>query len=185
MVNIKIINLFLCFSMLFVSIILFIAKLPVSALDFLLWFLISVIFSFIFDKMKLTPKYKILANIAIWLHLFGLVYAYEYSFYYDKIIHIVSAFLITLIVSDFYKKNWKVKNIYLSLFVFLSVLGILSLWEVYEYVGDVFFGYEGQGVFASSGTPLMSPLTDTFFDLIFGGLGSLAYLLFTRILKAV
>jgi len=142
------------------------------------WFLVSSIVFKIMDKRNINSKYKLLVVIAVWLGLLGVASLYETFQYYDKVIHFIIGFFITLIVYAYFVKN--LNHSPKKIMVLLSTLGILTFWEFAEFFADTFFGLHAQGVFSSAGQTLMSPNTDTMLDLITGALGSLMCLAFKR-----
>jgi uncharacterized membrane protein YjdF len=105
---------------------------------------------------------------------------------YDKVQHFVIPMFICSIV--FFMVNrlklalkWKVT------FTLVSVIAMLSAFEILEYVLDLFFNWKLQGVYIRdlSGLEkfnlLLNPLTDTMVDLSFGILGSAIYALYAWI----
>lgn len=150
----------------------------ILALFFLILFL-----DWIIDKMKLNSNYKPLVAIAILLDLLSYFYISEIWGYFWYILHFVNAALITFMIYDYYKKNFTGKKIYLFLFVFLSVMGVLVLWEVYEYTADTLLHVKLQGLYSATGKLYRYPIDDTMWDLIIGGIGSLLSLLIKKIIS--
>lgn len=124
------------------------------------------------DKTKINRNYSILIYVALWLHLIGEFYLYANLPYYDKLLHFFVPMLITSMVYDYTKKfKFEYKNIG----VFLAVVGMLCLFEIFEFGIDLFLGLDMIGVI-NMGEIIISPLSDTMSDLIFGTLGSLLFL---------
>lgn len=109
---------------------------------------------------------------------FGLYYR---EIFYDKMLHTLSPFLISAIMFFILNRlditlRWK-----LVMTVGL-VFGILGIFEIGEYLSDVWFGTLNQGVYFKEFVETVKvqetsdPLTDTMSDLIFGLFGSLAYI---------
>lgn len=146
------------------------------AITMLIWFVSSFVLFWIIDKRGIHHQYKLLIVISVWLHVFGMLYFYQSFQYYDKVLHFVISYAITMIVYDYFVKNLHFRP--KKLMVFLSALGIGVVWEMIEYFNDVFLGNTSQGVFSSTGVMLMSPISDTMIDLIVGGLGAILYLAF-------
>jgi hypothetical protein len=164
----------LLFAMLIAGVITLILKGPVLlAFNFLGGFAFYFLVSFVFDKGNINPKYKLLVNLSIWLHLVGLAYLYDNFVYYDKILHIAIPIFITLFAYDFYSKALTSKKSRLLLFVFLSVIIISIFWEIYESLEDIIFGFRTQGVYNSSGHVLVYPISDTIQDLFLGFISTL------------
>jgi hypothetical protein len=63
--------------------------------------------------------------------------------------------------------------------IFFVILGMLCAWEILEYSTTIFFDFPSMGVF-KNGAMIQSPLEDTMYDLVLGGLGSLLYLIFKK-----
>jgi len=83
--------------------------------------------------------------------------------------------ILSSIVYEYYKNNLKLKKS----MVFLTVMGLFVVWEIYEFLGDSFFGFQMQGLIRN-GIFLQSPIQDTMFDLIFGALGSILFFICKR-----
>lgn len=114
-------------------------------------------------------------NALYWLAIFGELFLYDNFIYYDKVFHFLTGILITAIVFQYYFQSLKLKRD----MVFLTVLGMLTLWEIFEYIITVFFGYRMLGVVFNE-VFIVSPLDDTMIDLMCGALGAILYLLFKR-----
>ncbi len=131
------------------------------------------------DRIGVSNNYKPFILLSFWAHLLGELYFYEgFAFlYYDKILHILTPILITLIVYDYVKKS----NIrYPQVVVFFMVLGGICSYEIFEYFLDLILGYDMLGVTSPEGIILMDAVNDTFIDLILGGISSFVTLMFKR-----
>jgi len=108
---------------------------------------------------------------------FGLYYR---EIFFDKVLHILSPFLMSAIVF-FMLNNLKITLKWKLLITVGLVFGILGLFEIGEYLSDVWFGTLYQGVYIknfiikSEFEIITDPLTDTMRDLIFGLIGSSIY----------
>lgn len=139
--------------------------------------LFAWLFVFIINKIKINENYKTLVYIFLWFSFLGEIYFYRIFEYYDKILHLIVPFFITMMVYE-YTKQFKIE--YKKVFVFLTVLGMLALFELVEYSFDFILGLDMIGVQSRTGSVLLDSFTDTMFDLIFGGAGSLLYLIFKK-----
>jgi hypothetical protein len=141
-----------------------------------LWFVLAYFLFIFMDKKGVNENYKLFVVLAIWLSLLGRVYFYANFFYYDKILHIIIPFFITLLAYDYFSKNLKPDK----LAIFLFVMGILVSWEIFEYFVDTFgiLDFKMLGVYDSMGNELMSPMKDTMIDLVIGAFSSLIALAF-------
>lgn len=136
------------------------------------WFLAWVI-----KKMKMNGYYKTLICIFLWLSFLGELYFYRNFKYYDKILHLLIPFFMAMMAYSFLKRY----NLpYLKIITFSGVFGLLALFEVFEYTNDFIFGLDMIGVQSRTGGVLLDSFTDTMFDLISGGIGSLLYLIFKK-----
>lgn len=168
--SIKIINNILIFSLIIIGLV-------ISFLDYNLKFLFLVVLpTLIFywflssqiDSRKINDNYKFLISIALWLNILGEIYFYYHFQYYDKILHFIVPIMITFITYEYFKKNKFLKKE----LVFFSVLGMLVLFELYEYILAYLFNYPFIGVIVH-GTFRLQPLDDTMLDLVSGILGIL------------
>ena len=142
------------------------------------WFL-----SWIFKQREIDKAgiYILLVNIALWMNILGIEWGYYFGpLYYDKALHFLIGMLITAIVYAYYFKHLKIKKDA----IFFTVLGMLALWEIYEYVFMVFFNFHLMGVI-HNGVVLQSPIDDTMIDLICGSFGSLIYLFLKGDIKSI
>ena len=135
-------------------------------------FICSVIVGWFLKYKKIDEKYWFVFNLALLLNLLGEVGPfYQGLLFYDKIIHLLLGFLLSGAVYEYYKRHSGLKKDA----VFLTVMGLLAVWEIYEYTLDTFFGFQAQGVIRNN-VFVQIPLDDTMYDLIMGALGSLAFL---------
>lgn len=123
---------------------------------------------FVIDRININEKYKTYICIFIWLHLLGTLFLYDFFIYYDKFLHLLIPFFMTVMVYDYSKKH---KLEFPKITILLVILGMLVLFEFFEYFIDTFFDLEMQGRGRSK-------IDDTMWDLIMGGLGSLTFLVF-------
>lgn len=137
-------------------------------LIFISCFAFTWFFWFIIDRMKINDKYKTYVCVFIWLHIFGTLFLYDGFKYYDKFLHFLVPFFMTVMVYN-YSKKYKLE--FPKITILLVVLGMLVLFEFFEYFVDVFLNLEMQGRGQSG-------LDDTILDLLMGGLGSLTFLFF-------
>ena len=105
---------------------------------------------------------------------------------FDKIQHLIMPIFMSSMVFHMVKRldlelKWKL------VFTFFITIGILGLWEMFEYTLDYFFDIKMQGVYIRDALGLeklnliMNPLDDTFFDLFLGTFGTCLYAIFAFI----
>lgn len=92
--------------------------------------------------------------------------------YYDKFLHLINPVALAFYCIIFLQvltdsRRPLVSSLALAVIAALVILGTSAIWEILEYLSDVVVGSETQG------TPTMSPLDDTMWDLLLGLLGSL------------
>lgn len=139
-------------------------------------FAVSWAFSLFFKARNIPKGYTLLVNVGLWLNLLGeFVFYYTGITYYDKILHISMGILITAITFEYFLRNLKVRKEA----IFFSVLGMLCLWEIYEYFLVIFFNFPAMGVF-NEGVVIQSALDDTMMDLVWGSIGSLLFLIIKK-----
>ncbi|MEK6856210.1 MAG: hypothetical protein AABX66_03575 [Nanoarchaeota archaeon] len=139
-------------------------------------FIASLVSAFILKNRGVsgTGSFEFFINLFLWLNVFGeMGLFYTGITFYDKIVHFGVGILITSIVFRYYQKSLTVKKE----LIFLTVLGIFALWEIYEYLLLILFNYPAVGV-TNNGIAIMSHLDDTMFDMIFGAIGSISTLFF-------
>jgi hypothetical protein len=178
MKNLQLITKILFFGIGFYSIIRTIYSSSLFFLSYFIWFIIAYFIFDIIDKQKINPIYKLFTVICIWLSIIGRIYFYENFFFYDKILHIVIPFFITLLAYEYFKKELKPKK----WVIFVFAVGITSLFEMFEYLLDLFkfAPFISQGVYDSLGNELMSPFKDTMIDLFLGVAGSFLAIVFKK-----
>ena len=136
-------------------------------------FLASLGLEWVLKHRGVNNRYLILINISLLLGLLGeLVFYYNGYLYYDKILHFFVGLMITLIVYEYYSKSLKIKKD----MIFFTALGMLTIWEIYEYILMSFFGFPLMGVITNS-IVVQSPFDDTMMDLIWGSIGAIIALL--------
>ena len=139
-------------------------------------FAFSILLAWLLHLKNINEKYWLFINIALWFNVIGEIFAY-YSglFVYDKLLHLATGVLITMIIYSYYKENSTLSKD----MVFVTAIGLMVLFEIYEYLWDVFFGSQLQGV-VRGGVYILSSLDDTMQDIIWGTIGSLVYLFFKK-----
>jgi len=118
----------------------------------------------------------------------SILFYYLYFTYpqYDKLQHFILPMFLCSIIFFMINKlklalKWKIT------FTFFSVAGLLGMFEIGEYLLDLFFNLKLQGVYLRdlSGLEkfnlLLNPLDDTMADLSFGLLGSSIYAMYAWI----
>ncbi len=144
--------------------------------------ILGIIIFKISKNMRISSKYNPFISLAIWMNALCYIYLPSSIGYLWYAVHFIDAFLITLILYDYFFKNSSLKGAYSFIFLFLSVLGILALWEIYEYSIDLLAPIRLQGIYSSSGRWLTYPIDDTMRDLIIGSCGSILAL-FVKVLN--
>lgn len=105
---------------------------------------------------------------------------------YDKIQHFIMPIFMSFLTFHMVNKlkldmKWKIW------FTFFTVVAILGMFEIVEYILDYIFDFKLQGVFLRDETGLnkftiiQEPIDDTMIDLCFGVLGSFIYLVYSSI----
>jgi len=156
---------------------LFISGIYWAFLDFNKYTWMGFVGSFIFGmiaykfikKSNLSQLYFLFIVLALWFNMLGEIYLYQFRGV-DKFLHLITAFMITFIISDLLKKKEKQVP---KIFIFLAVVGCLALFEIFDYILFQYFGLtEIMGVW-KAGEMIVSPLTDTISDIAFGAFGSI------------
>tara|TARA_Y100000310_G_C20499700_1_gene723345 strand:+ start:181 stop:789 length:609 start_codon:yes stop_codon:yes gene_type:complete len=100
---------------------------------------------------------------------------------YDKILHLVSPFLLGFLVF-FLVNKIKMKLSTKLLITFSVIIASLAIFEIIEYIIDQFFNFQLQGVFVYKGYAGLEKLNivmdkneDTMIDLILGTVGTLIF----------
>lgn len=135
-------------------------------------FVLCLFVYILIDKMKINENYKVYVGLAVWMNGLCAVYFWQKYHYTGYPVHFIDGVLITFMVYDYYKKNFVGKEAYLFSFVFLSVIGIFGMWEIYEYCADALLHIKLQGIY-SAGKVLVYPIDDTMLDIAIGAMGSL------------
>jgi len=163
-------------GLLIVALICFMAELNLYGLIVIVSFFFALFFDQVIKKVEINKAYRTIMYFMIWANILGEFYFYTNVFYYDKILHFVIPVFIASMVYDYTKKF----NLEFQILqVFLMVMGMLCLFEIFEYFVDLFLNYGMQRVMVV-GEIRLSALHDTFWDLIFGALGTGSFLLYRR-----
>ena len=143
-----------------------------------------ILFFFVdyYFDMRFEPRHYL---FVILISAFGLMLSPLYFLYpqYDKILHFVLPIMFCSIVFHMIAKL-KLKLKWKLTFVFFTVIGFLALFEIGEYLLDIFFDLKLQGVFLQDIQGLqkfdilLDKIEDTMIDLVLGVLGILSYILF-------
>jgi hypothetical protein len=153
-----------------------------NLLTLLALFALGLLLHKLIDKAKLNENYKLFIGLAIWLNALAYTYLYQQYLYFGYIVHFTVSILITFTIYDYYKKNFKTGKIYLVIFIFLTVIGIVGMWEVFEYFDDIIFHIHLQGIIVSTKF-LVYPIDDTMWDVTIGAIGSLLALIVKEIIS--
>jgi uncharacterized membrane protein YjdF len=139
-------------------------------------FIVSIAAAWTLKYKGISDKYWLWINIALALNLLGEIFAYYAGpLIYDKLLHLLLGIVLAAIVFEYYKNNSVLKKD----MAFLTVLGMLAIWEIYEYTLDVFFGFQSQGIVRGA-IFTQSKIDDTMYDLIMGAIGAVTYLFFKK-----
>lgn len=130
-------------------------------------------------KEGMAKEHLIFMLLACYLNILGESYLYYMdTTFYDKIVHLVVGILITSLIYTFYRRRYKVAK----KLILLAYIGIATIWEFYEFFVVTYLNIPFVGVF-SGGVLVMDYYTDTIFDLIYSGLGSVVYLIYALLRK--
>jgi len=173
----KIIDFILYKSMLVIGLILFAFRFYFLSTVFLVSFFFAWLFSTAVDRIEINKNYKILIYISLWLSIFGEFYLYETFEFYDKLLHFIVPLFLASMIYDYIEKY---KTTYPKMIVFFIVLGMLTIFEMFEYSIDMIFKLDMLGVTSRTGSILLSAITDTMVDLILGSLACLIFLIFKK-----
>lgn len=139
-------------------------------------FIGSVLIAWLLKTKNIDDKYMLAINATLWGNLLGeIAFYYHNLIFYDKILHILLGIILSAIIYSYYATNSNLKRDA----VFYTTMGLLAIWEIYEFSLDSFFGFQSQGVLSNK-VFILSPLEDTMYDLIWGAIGSLFYLFFKK-----
>lgn len=126
---------------------------------------------------KKNKKYLVFVQIAVILEILG-----EYIFFnriigYDKTLHFFVPFLFTIALNKIFLekfKEWK------SIFSFLIMMGIATLWELFEFVWTIVIGYPMVGVYYKNSL-ILDSYNDTIRDLFYSLFGSILAISFLEL----
>ena len=147
---------------------------------------VSLLIFFFFIDYYFDVRFKPIHYLFIILiSAFGLMLSPLYFIYsqYDKILHLVLPVMLSAIVFHMVSKL-KLKLKWNLTFVFFIIMGSLALFEIGEYLLDMFFDLKLQGVFLrdiqglQKFDVLLDKIDDTMIDLVLGFVGALTYVFF-------
>lgn len=135
--------------------------------------IIKIIFSVTFFKKSKASYTAILIFIFMTMYLGNVFDFYSLVSSYDKILHFSSGIIIGvigLIVYAHFTKEYmkKLNPKFMLLFIFIFCVALAGCWEIWEFTGDMLFGFQSQN----------NSLIDTMMDIICGTLGGVVSLLF-------
>ena len=145
-------------------------------------FIFSILLFFLFDSFFHMGFNKDHYIIFILISATGILLSplYYLSQYYDKVLHIVSPFLICILV--FFLVNKLKTKFSIKLFIAVMItISLLALFEIGEFTLDKLFDWKLQGVYIRdiSGVEklniIMDKNDDTMIDLILGTISSLLF----------
>ena len=103
--------------------------------------------------------------------------AYFYVWWLDLILHALGGFWLALVAMFFFSKSEKTFSEASPYFIFILVLGLVSLggvfWEFFEYIFDMLFARRGFGRLIQLG--VSDTMSDLLFDLVGGVLAQLIF----------
>lgn len=155
---------------------------PMYILDCIFAYLIIGIFYFIEKKYPLKPWLIILGFAPFIIELTGLTFgffAFEIlGFGFDKMLHLVNSFILTILLYFWMSTNHKKHNGVKILIAMLIVMGFGSMGEILEFLGQRYFNIYGPGMFSQGDllpSTLKNDLTnyDAWWDMIINFLGAL------------
>ena len=159
----------------------FVFKNPLFILDCVFAYLIIGVFFFLEKKYPLKPWLIILGIFPFLFELTGLAFGFFafslFGFGFDKMLHfmnsLIGVVLLYVWISTDYKKHKGIK----ILIVMLAVIGIGSIGEIMEFLGQRYFHIYYPGVFSQGDllpSTLKNDLTnyDTWWDMIMNFLGA-------------
>jgi uncharacterized membrane protein YjdF len=153
------------------------------------WFIVPVfaLSAFIkylhyYDKkinLKIPPHFYTLGLIAIYLNsIFGEFFLELYYTlpYYDKFLHFFIPLYLVLVVNFLMRNDLRYKE----LWVFLSVMGLSTMWEIFEFAADTISGTTVmQGIIVDL-KKFTGGLIDTMKDLIYAMIGTIAGIIISK-----
>ncbi len=114
-----------------------------------------------------------LISLALWFHVAGYVQGFYVDLYpyYDKVAHLVSGITIALLGFlgvVYLDRHWRMRltPLFIAGFTIIFGLALGAVWEMYEFLVDMFF-------WGSLAGPMQNSLADTMLDMIFVLVGSL------------
>ena len=161
-INLKHLSFFVYYSILLTSVVLFFIDRFYFLISLSVFLLILISNNF----FKFSPFELISISGVSYLSIIGSLGAYN-IFFYDKVVHLLTIFFITLIILN----RLDIEKEYKYFFGILIAMGVSASWEIYEYFYDTIFYGQMQGVYRH-GNQLLDKLDDTMFDIVFGGIGS-------------
>lgn len=172
------INLILLFSMFLLGGILVVLKFWFFSAVVFVSFAFGILLSWVMEKAEFKPCHKTLIYIFLWLSIVGELGLYVRWDIYDKLLHLIIPFFLAYLVG-FYLRKSEIKH--KGFIIFFVVLGMGSIFEVFEYLIDSFLGMNMGGVTNLSKEILMDEWKDTIWDLIMTSCGILIYLICSSI----
>lgn len=111
---------------------------------------------------------------------------------WDMLIHLLMGVLISVLSIyilnlTVYKKGSKHNLFFTYLFMIVFAVFVASLWEIWEFLGDILFDLGSQRYIDYNGTLLLgkSAIFDTMMDIIMGFVGSIVGVIFTALMLKV
>lgn len=119
-------------------------------------------------ELELTLLWWIVADMT----LGRVAMLYEKWVWFDKLLHfgnsvVLGTVAFLFIYALYMTGRLRTSTLVQGLLIFLVTLGLGGFWEIVEYLADLTFEHGAQG------SPVMAPLDDTMWDLIFDGAGGL------------
>lgn len=107
------------------------------------------------------------------LGLGGLLHLYDRLTYFDKYLHLQNAVLLGLLAFFFVyglhiTGRLRTSAVVSGILILLITVGIGGIWEIGEWLSDKLFALGSQG------SPNLSPIDDTMWDMLLDGIGGLA-----------
>tara|TARA_Y100000310_G_scaffold306787_1_gene348256 strand:+ start:19979 stop:20578 length:600 start_codon:yes stop_codon:yes gene_type:complete len=142
------------------------------------------IFYFIDSAFKMNFKDRHYGYFFI-LIILGILFAplYFISTAFDKTLHLLMPLLVSIMVYYILDTKTKLGFKWKLGLTFLSVIALLSLWEIGEYIADYFWDFKMQGVYLRDITGLekyklvIDKNDDTMIDLILGTAGTIIFVI--------
>lgn len=171
---VKVFDVFYCSISVFCFIYLMTIKIDLRSFLALFGILFLPIVKGIFRKIKLNDKqYVELMIFIIFAHLFGVCCRWYFNYlYYDLIIHGISGYIFTDLGYNIAKSSTRIQ-LFRIIFGFCFSLSIALLWEIYEYLGFIFFSHDSQNIYV---TGLKDTMEDVIICVVFSCLTAAFYL---------